>query len=263
MCVLNSIWFCQFFILLEKKSKCDVVLTFKYYSVFYFLKWSCHLSKSCNRSTQWTIFGRVCKMTYFVTKRFHLQLKLVKYYSFKGKLYSLLASQESPKIVASKTLPAKIDTLQCFMTIWKIIEINIFACFSPNLLKTELISCNNCIGCTLFLDIKQKGNVYINFILRKCQQGRYPSRMDIWPNKSLIAHVLYTSVDQAYQLMNISKLLSKLGFVSIVLLKNVLGISFNFGESLLRFYHCPSSIHSGTITCWLAPIEFSYWEFLF
>ena len=138
-----------------------------------------------NRSTQRKIFRSGSCMTYFVMKRIQLPFKVVKYYSFKWKLYSLFASQESPKIVASKMLPAKVDTLQCFMPIWKCTKISKFPCFSPNLLKTELISCNNCTLWTLFLDIKRKENVIIYSILWKCQQGRYPSRIDIYPNKSL------------------------------------------------------------------------------
>ena len=69
--------------------------------------------------------------------------------------------------------------------IWRFTKISIFPCFSPNLLKTELISCNNCILWTFFLVIKQKGNCNIYSILWKCQQGRSPSRIDISPNKSL------------------------------------------------------------------------------
>ena len=61
------------------------------------------------------MFRSVSHMTYFVMKLIHLQHKVVKYYSFKRKLYSLFVSQESPKIVASKTLPAKIDTLKGFI----------------------------------------------------------------------------------------------------------------------------------------------------
>ena len=39
---------------------------------------------------------------------------------------------------------------------------------------------------TLFLDIKRKGNLNILFFfLWKCQPGRYSSRIDIWPYKSL------------------------------------------------------------------------------
>ena len=70
-----------------------------------------------NRSTKRTNFKSVSKMTYCVMKRIHLELKVVRYYSLKLKLYSLVASQESTKIVASKTLSAKMDTLQCFMQI--------------------------------------------------------------------------------------------------------------------------------------------------
>ena len=51
-------------------------------------------------------------MTYFVLKQIDIPLQVVKYCSFALKFYSLFASQDSLKIVASKTLPARIDTLQ-------------------------------------------------------------------------------------------------------------------------------------------------------
>ena len=107
---------------------------------------------------------------------------MVKYYSFKWKCYSLYASQESPKIVARKTMPAKIDTIQCFMPIRTFTKITIF---SPNLLKTDLISCDYCILWTLFLDIKHIKNSHICSVMWKCQQERFPSRIDNSPNKSL------------------------------------------------------------------------------
>ena len=71
------------------------------------------------------------------------------------------------------------------MLIWKFTKSSIFSCLSPNLYKTEFISCTYCILWTLFLYIKRKGNFNIYHILWKCQQGRYHSRIDISPNKSL------------------------------------------------------------------------------
>ena len=91
------------------------------------------------REPRWKILWSIPNMN-FVMKLFHLQLEVVKYYYFKWKLHSLFASPESSKIAASKTLPAKIDTIQCVMPIWKFTKI--IHMFSPNLLKTELISCN-------------------------------------------------------------------------------------------------------------------------
>ena len=49
--------------------------------------------------------------------------------------------------------------------ILKFTKINILPCLSPYLLKTELMSCTDCIKLTLFLDIKQKGKFYIYAIL--------------------------------------------------------------------------------------------------
>ena len=137
------------------------------------------------RRTQRTIFRSVSNLTYFVVKRIHLQFKVVKYYSFKLKLYSLFASQERPKIIASKMLPARIDTLECFTPLWKSTKTTIFPYFSPNLTNKWLISCNYCIIWTLWLEIKQKENFHIYSILWKCQQVRFPRRIDISPNKSL------------------------------------------------------------------------------
>ena len=96
---------------------------------------------------------KISNITYFVMKRIHLQLKVVKY----G--YSLFASQEIQQIVASETLPAKIDTLKCFMSAWELIKISIFPCFSPypNLIETELFLCNHCICKTGFLIENKEG----------------------------------------------------------------------------------------------------------
>ena len=117
----------------------------------------------------------VSNMTYFVMKRIHLQLKVVKYYFFKWQIYSLFTSQESPQIVASKTLPAKTDTLQYPMPIWMWTKISIFQCSSPNLLKTKFISCNNCILWTLFLDIKQKGKCIFILFCENASKEYFPA----------------------------------------------------------------------------------------
>ena len=119
-------------------------------------------------------------MINFVINRIHLQLKVVKNYFSKWKLYPLFASQESPIIYASENwYPSSL------MPIWKFTFISVSHLLVPNWLKTELISCKNCILWTLFLYMKQKGNFDINYILWKCKQRRYPSRISISTNKSL------------------------------------------------------------------------------
>ena len=110
----------------------------------------------------------------------------------------MFASQERPKIVASKMLPARIDTLECFTPLWKSTKTSIFSYFSPNLPNKWLISCNHFIQWTLFLEMKQNENFHIYSILWKCQQVWFLSRRDISPNKSLGTPVkrvliLYTS----------------------------------------------------------------------
>ena len=96
-----------------------------------------------------------------------------------------------PENGCQQNAASKIDTLQCFMPTWKFPKNSKSPCFSPNLLKTELFLCNNCIARTFFLDIKQNKNCDIYSILWKCQQERYPSRIDISPNKSLGTPALF------------------------------------------------------------------------
>ena len=111
--------------------------------IFVNLNWiRFNLKETLYRSTQRSIFRSVSNLTSFVEKRIHLQLKAVKYYSFMLKLYYLFASQERPKIVASKMLPERIDTLECLTPLWKSTKMSIFPYFSPNLPNKCLISCN-------------------------------------------------------------------------------------------------------------------------
>ena len=80
----------------------------------------CFLIRPQIRSTKRTIFRSWFNMTYFGMKRIHLQSKLTKCYFFNSKLYSLFASQEDPKNVASETFPARIDTLRRLISLWKL-----------------------------------------------------------------------------------------------------------------------------------------------
>ena len=69
-------------------------------------------------------------MTGFGMEHIYWQLKVMKYYSFKQKLYSLFASQESTKIVAIKTVPVRKDTISYSMTHFFTL-ICIFPCSIP------------------------------------------------------------------------------------------------------------------------------------
>ena len=71
-------------------------------------------------------------------KQIPLQHKVMKYYSLKLNLNSYFASQESQEIISSKTLPARIDALQCFILSKSLLKSEL-PMFQPFLLKAKFI----------------------------------------------------------------------------------------------------------------------------
>ena len=135
----------------------------------------------------------ISSLPYLLWNEFMCTFKWWNIIPFSQDFILIFASQEKPKIVASKTLPAIKDTLLCFMSLWKSTIISTFPCFSPNFLKAEFISCYNCILWTLFLEIKQKWHIHIYSILCKCHPEGCRNRIDISPKKNRWVLLLWNS----------------------------------------------------------------------
>ena len=143
-------------------------------------------------------------MIYFVVKRIHLQLKVVKYYPFKWKRRCLLCSQESPK-----SLPAK---KRC-QPKWIPFDASCPAESSPKLLYSHVLDliCSKLSWFQVIIAfygphfLKWNKTEILMIILLywlywNYQQGRYPKRKDISQNNSLyttdqrsrIIYLIYT-----------------------------------------------------------------------